>query len=141
MKIGIANDYTVAKMTLGWEFGIGADSRTFTNDRVANEMRTSSGIEKAREDFYRSGKTSGLYEFGLRGLWNAGFSPVQQFVGSYTYTISTEGNMLKYTLSNTTSFSSYDYHLTPSRWDWSSGPHGKILSNIHFYRTTKKMKL
>ena len=126
-----ANVGTATKMTLGWLLGVGDDSKLFIDDRVANEMLSSPGINKAREDFYNKNITSGLYEFGLKGLWKAGINPIQQFVGSYTYTITVnkEGGYLQYTIFNTTSFSSFDYHLTPPSWNWRNGP----MSN--FYQT------
>ncbi len=36
----IKNVGTAAKMTAGWTLGIGADKRTFDNDRVADAMRS-----------------------------------------------------------------------------------------------------
>jgi hypothetical protein len=132
IKDGIANDFTVGKMTLGWLFGVGAKSRTFINDRMANEMRNSPGVNALRDLYYTKGVTYKHYDFGLKGLWDAGFSPVEQFVGSYDVYAHLEGNFLQFTITNTTSFSSFDYHLTPPGWNWNSGPMGNFTQTYIF---------
>ena len=135
-----ANVGTAAKMTAGWALGVGDDSRVFMNDRVANAMRNSPGIVQARNDFYSKNKTSGNYAFGLKGLWQAGGNPIEQFVGSFSYSISVnqEGGFLQYTLTNTTSFSSFDYHITPASWNWNSGPMGNFYQTFIFTEPLRK---
>ena len=43
-------------MTDGWFYGIGSRQRVFINDRVANSLRNSAGVIKARNDFYKTGR-------------------------------------------------------------------------------------
>jgi|GEM_PF-5207761 len=121
-------------MTLGWAAGVGADSRTFINDRVANEMRNSPGVNTLRNLYYSKGVTSYNYDFGLKGLWNAGFSPVQQFVGSYSVSVmpNLEGGFLQFTITNITSLRSADYHITPTSWNPTSGPMGNFNQTFIF---------
>ena len=121
-------------MTAVWGLGVGADSRAFFNDRVANAMRNSPGIIKARNDFYSKNKTSGSYSFGLKGLWQAGINPIEQFVGSFDYSISVnqEAGVLQFTITNVTSCSSFDYHITPARWNWNSWPMGNFNQTFIF---------
>jgi len=95
-------------------------------------MRKSVGIAQARNNFYNNDKTSGNYKFGLTGLWNAGFDPVEQFVGGYHYQISVVGGLLQYTLTNITSFSSFDYHISSYSSDWNSGPMGNFTQTYIF---------
>ncbi len=110
-------------MTAGWLFGVGDDRRLFMNDRVANAMRNSPGVNTARDRFYKLNKSHYDYTFGLSGLKNAGLNPIEQFVGSYSVDISAnlEGGFLQFTITNLTSLRSADYHITPTSWNISPG--------------------
>lgn len=94
----------------------------YTNDVITDALRTSPGIKKAYEDYLTIGKTRGHYDFGLKGLWNAGSDPVKQFVGSFNYEIINIDGTLQFTVTNQTSFASASYHLWPYKWNWNSGP-------------------
>lgn len=139
---GVLNDLTVTRMFLKWLIGtpvIGdfQTDETFINDRVTDEMRNSPGVNKARDDFYKTGKTSGVYDFGAAAFIGAGLSPIQQFVGGYTYTITMEGNNLKFTLTNVTSISSADYHITIKDDD---PPFGVMANFTQTYIFTEQIK-
>ena len=118
-------------MTMNWIMGTGSPIRFFDNDRVANSLRNSPGIIKAINDYYKTGKTHDLYTFGLKGAYDAGLNPIEQFVGSYTYNIEVVGNSLEIYISNATSVSSADYHITPSSWNWNYGPMGNKYQIYH----------
>ena len=94
--------------------GTGPSDLTFGAGSVESQMMASSpGITQAI-NAYNNGQTTGLYTFGLSGLWAAGANPIQQFVGSYTYTVSPTTGGLNITLSNYTSVWSGSYHQLPS---------------------------
>jgi hypothetical protein len=77
-------------------------------------MASSPGVGNAISGYLSTGKTSGLYTFGLTGLGAARLNPIQQFVGSYTYKIAPVDGGLNINLSNYTSVKSGSYHLLPS---------------------------
>lgn len=110
-------------MTAGWLFGVGDNSRVFMNDRVANAMRNSPGVNELRNLYYSKGTRYKHYDFGLSGLKNAGLNPIQQFVGSYDVYVdpNSEGGFLQFTITNITSLRSADYHITPTSWNISPG--------------------
>jgi len=119
----LRNVATAMGMTTMWATGIRYNAQyVYTNNEVANAMRNSPGIVNARNNYYSSGKTFGNYNFGLPGLICAGIDPIEQFIGSYSYTITTDERNLTFTIKNTTSFSSAAYHITPYSWNWNSGP-------------------
>jgi hypothetical protein len=134
-----ANTGTAIGLTAQWMF-YGEQNRTFNNDRVANAFRNSRIVGEARDFWYKkvnSGKpiTVGVTNFrgiqrlgggnfGLTGLWKAGFDPIEQFVGStHDFSISSNGSNLTYTITNVTSFRSLMYGKTP---EW-----------LNFYNTTQ----
>ena len=127
-----SNVGTAAGMTSDWATGTGNKETYFIGGNVAEAMRGSSGITKARNDYYATGKNSGLAVFGLSGLVNSGLNPIQQFVGSYRYSIVPVGSQLFFSLTNTTSFSSAAYHVWPSSWNWHSGPMGNTKQTYIF---------
>ncbi len=62
--------------------GLGPDNLTFGPGSVESQMMASSpGVANAVNQYTSGGPSTGLYTFGLSGLWNAGFNPIQQFVG------------------------------------------------------------
>lgn len=70
--------------------------------------------------------------FGISGLIAAGSDPMEQFVGSSTPGISSDGTNLTFTIQNTTSFKSLMYGLAP---DWSRstwGPGGNLTQTYIF---------
>jgi len=69
-------------------------------------------------------------DFGLKGLWNAGLDPTEQFVGSYRVDITPNPDgSLNINLSNSTSFTSFSYGIGPS---WNEGPGGTQSQNYHW---------
>jgi hypothetical protein len=54
-------------------------------------MASSPGVTSAVNSYLSTGQSSGLYTLGASAFIAAGINPIQQFVGSYTYTI-TPGN-------------------------------------------------
>ena len=104
--------------------GTGPSDLTFGPGSVNSQMMASSpGITQAI-NAYNNRKPTGLYTFGLSGLWNAGANPIQQFVGSYRYSVVPTNGGLDVTLSNYTSVRSGSYHLLPSHQRSSFGPMG-----------------
>jgi len=133
-----SNLKTAAGLTFDWLVGAGNKNYTFTNSPVANAFRNSRGITQARDNFYNNGTTSGSYSFGLKDLfYYAGLDPIEQFVGSYNYSISVTGDNLQYKITNTTSFSSAAYHIWPSSWNWSNGPMGNTNQTYIFTEPLK----
>ena len=117
----IYNVATAATNTMRW---IEGDNKTevYANDRVTNEFRNSSDIEKAYDDYLETGISEGRIEFGSKGLFKAGLNPIRQFVGTYNYKIYNIDGTIQFTLTNTTSFASAAYHLWPYKWNWFNGP-------------------
>lgn len=140
---------TAIGLTFSWAFGTGDDHRTFTNDAVANSFRDARVVNQAREYWYKqvnAGKKT-IYDgltnflgkkvwsggnFGISGLIAAGSDPMEQFVGSFTPAISSDGINLTFTIQNTTSFKSLMYGIAP---DWSRstwGPGGNLTQTYIF---------
>jgi hypothetical protein len=134
-----SNAATVSQMTLLWATGYSwLAQHTYKNDAVANAFRNASGIVQAREDYYNNGKTFGDANFGLKGLFQAGIDPVEQFVGSYHYQIDRVNDGLQFTITNQTSFGSAAYHVWPYSWNWSSGPMGNFDQTYIFAEPYRK---
>ena len=120
-------------MFFQWAFGLGPTDRTFNDDRITKAMKDAAGVNNARNYFYSEvnagrkkitdGVTNYGASFGLKGLWQAGTDPIEQFVGSYNVNIASDGNLLTFTLTNTTSMTSILYGFGPSwsRSSWSPG--------------------
>ncbi len=105
--------------------GTGSSDLTFGPGSVQSQMMASSpGVTQAVSNYLSTGKPTGLYTFGLSGLVNAGANPIQQFVGSYTYTVTPANGGLNVTLSNYTSVKSGSYHVLPSHQRSSFKPLG-----------------
>jgi RHS repeat-associated protein len=145
---GLANDIkdwgsnlgTAAGMTADWAIGTGAENRTFSNNQVASAFTNARVINQARNYWYKevnAGRKS-IYDgltnfrgreawtggnFGLKGLFKAGLDPMEQFVGSFTPEITSNGTTLTYTIRNTTSMKSLFYGIAPDwfRTTWSPG--------------------
>jgi hypothetical protein len=118
-------------MTCAWIIGDNT-SLLYKNDDIANSFRNASAIIKAREEYYRNGTTEDSPGFGLKGLFQAGLDPIEQFVGSYHYKIDVVGGNLQYTITNQTTFGSAAYHLWPYTWNWVNGPMGTMNQTYIF---------
>ena len=129
-------------MFLDWATGSGPDSTLFgPGSNQVNDMKNSAGVVAARQAFYR--KNAGAkcdddcankYQpltnynpgFGFPGLIKAGFNSTQQFIGNFRVDIYPDNSncIITIMLSNTTSMTSFSYHLFDS-WERSSrGPGG-----------------
>jgi len=126
----LGNTTTVTQIFFEWNLGLGPAERIFVDDRVANAFRNAWKVNEAREFFYNkyagvtdlTGASVTDYQgkFGLGGLVRAGIDPIEQFVGSYGISIhAVEGDMLQFTLTNTTSMQSLLYGIGP-HWERSS---------------------
>ncbi|MGH9581487.1 MAG: hypothetical protein ACRD4O_00945 [Bryobacteraceae bacterium] len=116
--------FSAASMTGQFLTGTGPINRTFGPSSVESQMMASSrGIAQAIND-YNNSKPTGTYIFGFSGVVAAGFNPIQQFVGSYSYSVSPTPGGLKVTLSNYTSVWSGSYHGLPSHQRSSFAPLG-----------------
>ena len=142
------NVNTAANMTYLWLNGTGAKVGTvqFENDRVANALRNSNVVGQIRDYWYNkvnAGKKT-IYDgvtnfkgehrigggnFGFKGIYKAGLDPIEQFVGSYSPVITSNGRVLTFTLQNTTSFKSLTYGRGP---EWRKGPGGNFNQTYIF---------
>ena len=134
------NVNTSANMTYLWLTGTGADigTVTFDSDRVANALRNSAGMDKARREFYDQGRTSYIYTFGIFGPLRAGLDPIEQFVGSFAWKARVVGNELEFTLTNRTSLYSGSYHIWPQKWNPTKGPMGNFEQKYIFREPLRK---
>jgi hypothetical protein len=141
-------------MTIDWAFGTGDDTRTFENDPIANSFRDARVVNQAREYWYKevnAGRKSikdGVSNFrgeevwsggnfGISGLFAAGLDPMEQFVGSFSPAITSDGTTLTFTISNTSSFRSLMYGIAP---DWSRSvwrPGGNMTQTYIFTEPIK----
>lgn len=129
-------------LTYFWKWATGqpmpTDFGPGTNQ--VNDMMDAPGVQKAKEAFYKKndGKCGGGQEpltnykadFGLKGLWNAGLDPTEQFVGSYRVDITPNPDgSININLTNSTSFTSLSYGIGPS---WNGGSGGTQTQNYHW---------
>ncbi len=115
-------------MFIDFATGLGPGNREFGPSSAPSQLMASSpGVTQAVDQYLSSGKPTGLYTFGLGGAWNAGLNPVQQYVGSYRWSVAPTNGGLLVTLSNTTSVRSGSYHLLPNHSRPEFGP----LGNTH----------
>jgi hypothetical protein len=114
--------------------GLGPGNQTFGPASVESQMMsTSPGVSTAVNNYLAAGQTSGLYTFGLGGLWDAGINPIQQFVGSYRWNVVPTNGGLSVTLTNTTSVWSGSYHLLPNHSRSSFGPLGNTYQTYQVF--------
>jgi hypothetical protein len=117
-----SNVGTAAGMTSDWATGSGARNTIFVEGRVANSMSNANRVNQAKSFYYNKYKgVSNLKgtsvqnfdgSFGLRVLINAGFDPIEQFVGSYRVDVyNLSGKSLWFVLTNTTSMKSFLYGI------------------------------
>jgi hypothetical protein len=124
-------------MFFNWARGTGPKERNFGPNSVqVQDMRNAPGVQKARQFFDCKNSHSGPLQdvnnydagFGLRGAWQAGLNPTQQFIGNYTVDIvPNEDGTATFTLFNTTSFTSFSYGLGP---DWERSPSNPYMGNM-----------
>ena len=136
---------TSIALTWEWLTGTGPDARTFgPGTSPADEMKNAPGVNAARK-FYNEKNRGHLQcncsrarevtnfpaHFGLKGLWQAGLNPSQQFIGSYRVDIFPQaGCKKKFVLTNTSSFKSFGYGIAPD-WNRSTfAPMGNITQTI-----------
>jgi hypothetical protein len=87
-------------------------------------MASTDGVQAALNDYYMTGRTSGLYTFGPAEVIGTGFNSMGQFVGSFTWSITPAQGGISVELSNYTSVWSLAYHLLPSHVRSSFAPLG-----------------
>ena len=107
--------------------GTGPGHRSYgPGSTEVQDLKYSPGANKARDYYARCGNgrtVSGGHPFGLQGLSDSGLNPTLQFVGSYDWTISPNGDgTVTVLIQNSTSASSFFYHLIPDSWNWSRNP-------------------
>lgn len=96
-------------------------------------MATSAGVTTALNDYYMTGRTSGLYTFGAHGYFSAGLNSMAQFVGSFTYNIVPATGGINITLGNVTSVASLTNRLFGSHSRSSFGPLGNTHQTYSIY--------
>ena len=128
----------VILMTGDFFLGTGQENRTFINDEIANSFSDAWRVNETRDFFYkcvnegRDVLTDPIAKykapFGLKGLYKAGFDPVEQFVGTYRIVdiIVINKKFIQFKLTNRTSANSLMYDKGPL-WSRSSF---KPLGNI-----------
>ena len=101
------------------------------NDEVANSLKDADVVNQARDYWYekvnqgvksiKDGLTNFKGEnridgtnFGLKGLHKAGLDPIEQFIGSMSPEITSDGTTLTFTIINVTSFRSASYRAGTS---------------------------
>ncbi len=136
----LSNLKLATSLTVAWALGVTpSDNITFENCPAANAMRNAYGVGQARDAFYTKYKgatelsgasyTNHRAGFGLMGLMRAGIDPIEQFIGNYRVDIYPQGNMLQFTLTNNSSFTSFSYGYGPS---WNGGPMGNFNQTYIF---------
>ncbi|MEP2510075.1 MAG: DUF6443 domain-containing protein [Reichenbachiella sp.] len=140
---------TAIGMTVDWALGTGAENRVFRNDEIANSFRDSRVVNQAREYWYnevnagRKSITDGVTNFRGKEVWSggnfgisgaiaAGSDPIEQFVGSFSPAITSDGTTLTYTLTNTSSFKSLAYGIGPDWLRSTFGPGGNMSQTYIF---------
>ncbi|HKS80569.1 MAG TPA: RHS repeat-associated core domain-containing protein [Candidatus Acidoferrales bacterium] len=125
-----------ALLTAEFFSGLGQGNQTFgPNTATAQVMAQSAGVQDALNQYTMLGTSSGLYTFGLVGLYEAGANPVAQFVGSFRWSISSAAGGINLTVTNTTSFKSLTYDRGP-QWQRSSSlptPMGNIHQTMNIF--------
>ena len=119
----------VATMTAEFFSGLGPRNMTFGPDSATSRVMAQSGpVHDVLNSYYMTGRTSGLYTFGLPGLESAGANPVAQFAGSFRWSITQLDGGINLSLTNTTSFRSLTYDAGPQ---WQRGSLPTPMGNIH----------
>lgn len=129
-QTGIENFFVASYLTLEFIAGNG-QNRVFNENQISRALQDADVTNQARNYWYdqvNSGNktiNSGLTNFrgekrlrgnfGLKGLYLAGSDSVEQFVGSFTPDIHSDGETLYYSIYNTSSLNSLLYGLIPDR--------------------------
>lgn len=120
---------TVSMTMLSLGFAIGGfpnDVEFAQNSPESNAFRNSDVVRQARDAWYKGIKEGSLSyksnlpddfraenrirgNFGATGLLKAGLDPLEQFVGSFNVSITSDGTILKFTLTNVTGIESATY--------------------------------
>ncbi|WP_244953581.1 RHS repeat-associated core domain-containing protein [Xanthomonas axonopodis pv. vasculorum] len=135
-------------LTYQWATGSGPQHQDFgPGSSEAAEMANAPGV-LAAEALYRKKNaqriknncdkstfepvTDYAASFGLKGLFQSGLNPTEQFIGSYSVDIYPSGDgQMDVVINNTSSFKSFAYGLAPD-WDRSQfGPMGNMSQTIH----------
>ncbi len=112
--------------------------RVFANDNFANAFRDANVVNQARSFFYKKAVRLGFVDgltvtnfagkgdalrgnFGLGGLIGSGTDMVEQFAGSISVSVHSNGEFLTFRIENTTSFESAAYGVGPT-WESSESP-------------------
>ena len=112
------NYRSAASMTSDWATGEGANYRVFYNTSEAIAMKNAWRVNEARELFYskndpNASVTNYKGSFGLGGLRRGGLDAIEQFIGSYSLEIRSNGQSLQFSIFNTTSLKSGGYGILP----------------------------
>ncbi len=104
-------------MTLGWLTGSGPSTMDFGPESVqAAQMASSPMVAQAVRAHLATGREPPA-KFGVLQFLAAGVNPTQQFVGSFNYGFTQQGEILQMNIRNTTSFDSATYHRTHLDWE------------------------
>lgn len=87
-------------------------------------MASTDGVNTALNDYYMTGRTSGLYTFGAAEVIRTGFNSMGQMVGSFNWNITPAQGGISLQLTNYTSLWSLAYHHLPSHSRSSFDPLG-----------------
>jgi hypothetical protein len=114
----LKNYSSAANMTSDWASGAGAKYRVFNNTSETRAMKNAVGVVAARNLFYskndpNASVTNFGASFGLSGLAKAGLDATEQFIGSYSIEIHSNGKALQFSVFNTTSAQSAGYGIFP----------------------------
>jgi len=122
-----------ARMFGQWVTGTAPANQVFGPEtNQTQDMMNASGVNAARDFFYQKNAnnsadqlqpvTNYAVHFGASGYVEAGTNSTQQFVGSYSVSITPNNNgTITFEVNNTTSMTSFFYGLWPNAWNPSAG--------------------
>ena len=142
-----------ASMAMDWARGTGPDTRVFGPGSIqVTDMMDAPGVNGARDLFYQknaSALASGNYDaldpvtnysakFGLYDFLTTS-SPTQQFVGSYRVDVLSvnQGADLMFVATNTSSFKSFGYGITPA-WERSTFAPGGNMRQTYWWTEPRR---
>ena len=138
---------SATSMTSDWLTGSGARTRVFFNTSESLALKDSWRVEQARMGFFNKYSDADDYDggtylnvkgsFGLEGLVRAGSDAIEQFLGSYSINIHSNGKTLLFSVYNTTSFKSLAYGFGP---DWERSTFGPGGNMRQVFMWTEKIK-
>jgi hypothetical protein len=134
-------------MFVSWATGQAPEYESFGPDTPqTRDMMSAPGVERALTYFYTKNSIGSINQqqsvtnypagFGLPGVFAAGFNPSQQFVGNYRVDLypNASGN-ISVQLTNTTSMSSFLYHIYPNSWNLPNGFPGGNSTQVYYWVT------